>query len=358
MFLQNWADAFDANKLSLLGYLQDLDEDDDTVLGRVLATVDSMDATMAALLDDPPASLPEANSNNEMGLLSVYQNQVWDDFETFDCAICFESVQSEAEAFRLAGCHHVCCRECAIDLVETAIRAATVLSLKCPQPQCGCEFPPQQVQTLLSDESWDRFQELAFLAALSKDSSVHWCPRAGCGNAVSVEPGRRHVECSLCGIVSCVQCGAESHQGSCKDYATWLADQPSAEGLAAKWKMERTKPCPKCKAPIERLGGCNHFTCPACDYQFCFLCMRRYTDGHYDRMNLAGCPGQQFTDPSEFSTGKRVRFRILCVAGIVVAIPVVAALAVPVALVGGSIFCVTRLHRANKKRIRIRKYGF
>ena len=41
-----------------------------------------------------------------------------------------------------------------------------------------------------------------------------------------------------------------------------------------------SKPCPSCKAPIEKNGGCRHMTCRACKKQWCWDCSQSYEPGH------------------------------------------------------------------------------
>jgi len=87
--------------------------------------------------------------------------------------------------------------------------------------------------------------------------------------AVLVQAARDRVEESLRDIlnspsaVGCPECGADflrSGGGDAEDTAIWLT--------------QHSRPCPRCQAPIEKRGGCNHMTCSACRLKFCWACMR------------------------------------------------------------------------------------
>ncbi len=63
-----------------------------------------------------------------------------------------------------------------------------------------------------------------------------------------------------------------------------------------------TKACPKCKAPHEKNGGCNHMTCGHCRTDWCWICNSDITGGIYEHYSgiLQGCSGMQFTDMRYF----------------------------------------------------------
>lgn len=91
----------------------------------------------------------------------------------------------------------------------------------------------------------------------------------------------------------CFSCLKDPHwPASCTDVSKWLnrlidekkeirsslyevSDSPTNEDIAQQmWLRANTRPCPKCKAPIEKDEGCNHMTCTnrRCKHEFCWIC--------------------------------------------------------------------------------------
>jgi len=46
-----------------------------------------------------------------------------------------------------------------------------------------------------------------------------------------------------------------------------------SESENIKWINLYTKPCPRCRKPIEKNQGCNHINCVSCKFDFCWMCL-------------------------------------------------------------------------------------
>ena len=73
----------------------------------------------------------------------------------------------------------------------------------------------------------------------------------------------------------------------CDTVAKWISKN-SLESESVTWMLVNSKPCPKCKVPIEKNHGCMHMTCRRpCGYEFCWLCLGSWsqhgktTGGYY-----------------------------------------------------------------------------
>ncbi len=92
---------------------------------------------------------------------------------------------------------------------------------------------------------------------------------------------------------------------------------------------ENVKNCPKCRARIEKDGGCNHMTCQTCNHEWCWICNGRYYSGHYDWWNPFGCTASHFSDNP----------KIL----LILLVNLLGFATFPIVLIGGPILCAFAL---------------
>ncbi|XP_058003959.1 probable E3 ubiquitin-protein ligase ARI8 [Hevea brasiliensis] len=98
-----------------------------------------------------------------------------------------------------------------------------------------------------------------------------WCPAPGCEYAVDLL-----VVEALMFPASCTE---EAHRPvDCGTVSKWILEN-GAESENMNWILANSKPCPKCKRPIEKNQGCMHRTCtPPCKFEFCRLCLGAWSD--------------------------------------------------------------------------------
>ncbi|KAK3873139.1 hypothetical protein Pcinc_021827, partial [Petrolisthes cinctipes] len=119
-----------------------------------------------------------------------------------------------------------------------------------------------------------------------------------CSSGFIANPRARKLICPDCKNVTCAQCRTSvsiivnlmlgvtweaAHEGiSCVAFARWKADndaEVAAQGVA-KHLAECGITCPKCKFTYSLAkGGCMHFTCTQCKFEFCSGCGQPFRQG-------------------------------------------------------------------------------
>ncbi|RXI00770.1 hypothetical protein DVH24_001004 [Malus domestica] len=147
---------------------------------------------------------------------------------------------------------------------------------------------------------------LEFLKGFStQPRTTKWCPYPGCEYAVNFVGDIENYDVScLCSYGFCWNCTEEAHRPvDCSTVEKWILKN-SAESENMNWArcwvtspvtsrsifinyvelsgakiLANSKPCPKCKRPIEKNQGCMHMTCtPPCKFQLCWLCLGSWSE--------------------------------------------------------------------------------
>ncbi|CAI5741356.1 unnamed protein product [Hyaloperonospora brassicae] len=184
-----------------------------------------------------------------------------------ECQICFDPLDVRA-AHVCATCCTAFCASCTRWYIALKVQEGAVSATKmvCPAPQCARPLSHELIAASVSSPTFAKYT--AFVA--NQQVGVRFCPRAGCA-AVIAEPlhtSTRRVQCDTCGFESCMRCGGAFHA---------LATCRRVEKRFRRWqKRHNVRACPRCRAVIEKQGGCAHMQCVQCEYEFCWACRRSW----------------------------------------------------------------------------------
>eukprot|EP00347_Sterkiella_histriomuscorum_P021619 403333348 len=196
------------------------------------------------------------------------------------CEICYMNY-NESDLYGIK-CNHRYCKNCLYDYLEYNISNGQVRVIKCADAQCKEEFTKEDVEKFGSKEIYDKYLKFKENIDVNLNPNLKWCPKPNCNNYIS-KGKKRKVTCK-CGLEICFDCGIEWHgKIKCKEvmdkeFFSWAANNGNISN------------CPKCKVRLEKISGCNHMTCRQCGYSWCWLCGKKYTDFHYNPINVFGCP--------------------------------------------------------------------
>ncbi|XP_058094123.1 probable E3 ubiquitin-protein ligase ARI8 [Magnolia sinica] len=195
------------------------------------------------------------------------------------CGICFENYPRNT--MNAAACGHQFCSACWTGYISTSINDGPgCLMLRCPDPTCGSAVGQDMINILASDEDKEKYSRYLLRSYIEDNKKTKWCPAPGCEYAVDfVMGGGSYDVCCNCSYSFCWNCTEEAHRPvDCGTVAMWILKN-SAESENMNWILANSKPCPKCKRPIEKNQGCMHITCtPPCKFEFCWLCLGAWSD--------------------------------------------------------------------------------
>ncbi|XP_020688638.1 probable E3 ubiquitin-protein ligase ARI8 [Dendrobium catenatum] len=190
------------------------------------------------------------------------------------CGICFEV--HPRTAMSSTACGHPFCDSCWRGYIGTAVtNGPGCLMLRCPDPSCSAAIGQDMIDILAIDEDKQKYSHYLLRSYIENNRKTKWCPAPGCEFAIDfvMGSGSYDVSCN-CSHSFCWNCTEEAHRPvECSTVAKWILKN-SAESENMNWILANSKPCPKCKRPIEKNQGCMHITCtPPCKHEFCWLCL-------------------------------------------------------------------------------------
>ncbi|KAJ0981008.1 hypothetical protein J5N97_009263 [Dioscorea zingiberensis] len=213
----------------------------------------------------------EANARRVVGLLEKKPIEIPNSPE-LTCGICFENYPRDR--MNSTACGHPFCSACWRAYIGTSISDGPgwSLSLRCPGPSCGVAVGQDMVNLLATDEDKEKYSRYLLRSYIEDNRKTKWCPAPGCDHAIEFVLGSGNYDV-------CCNCTEEAHRpADCSTVAKWMLKN-SSEFANMNWISANSKPCPKCKRPIEKNQGCMHMTCtPPCRFEFCWLCLGAWSD--------------------------------------------------------------------------------
>ncbi|KAJ1964422.1 hypothetical protein GGI12_001439 [Dipsacomyces acuminosporus] len=204
--------------------------------------------------------------------------------EEFTCGICF--CEGPEEQYLALSCGHRFCTDCYTQYITGKVREGESWRIRCPAHKCKTLVGEESSRLLLagSADTLTRYEDNLTRSFVNDLESFSWCPAPNCEYAVECHVPRSAwttvvptVKCS-CEKAFCFGCKLDDHMPvPCFLVERWL-QKCKDDSETSNWIKAHTKECTKCKATIEKNGGCNHMTCRECHYEFCWVCMGPWSE--------------------------------------------------------------------------------
>ena len=202
------------------------------------------------------------------------------------CIVCY----SELPHTKLIhpDCGHPICDECCTSHCEHQISLGPTKKLiKCGKEYCNYYFSMTTIEKMVSEDSFKKFKNYWCADFIDCRKNLFYCKsKYSCNYIVEIlhVPEDMKVipaismQCD-CGYNGCLGCNQIGHDPlDCDLFIKWSSKLSGNldEQKDMQWIKENSKPCPGCKTPIDKNGGCMHMTCRKCKFEFCWICMDDY----------------------------------------------------------------------------------
>ncbi|KAM8715494.1 hypothetical protein ACLKA7_002532 [Drosophila subpalustris] len=215
-----------------------------------------------------------------------------------ECELCMNNYPMN-QIVSMLKCTHKCCKQCAKSYFTVQITDRSINDCSCP----FCKLPELSNEVEHEDEHLEYFSNLDIFLKSILDNDVHelfqrklrdrtllqdpnfkWCIQ--CSSGFFARPKQKRLICPDCGSVTCAQCRKpweKQHEGtSCAAYLEWKSENdPELQAQGVQEHLAQNGiDCPKCKFRYSLArGGCMHFTCTQCKFEFCYGCARPFMMG-------------------------------------------------------------------------------
>ncbi len=198
------------------------------------------------------------------------------DKENNTCSIC--SDEKTEEELELLSCNHKFCTTCLRGIIDLAFKEQNSTTLRCPNPDCKQPFTTQDIEYIMmyNDQALRTLNQIKEKERIARNPNGRNCPTRDCKFMfIHNEHQNQIIQCPDCSRQFCTNCLNNHPQGvNCQS----VREAQDKESTA--WRAQHTKPCPQCKAPIEKDGGCERMPCSNCKYEFCWDCNANWKGRH------------------------------------------------------------------------------
>ncbi len=282
----------------------------------------------------------KSNFSKSSNLNSNKINSINNDFI---CNICFDSIHDKF----MLECGHFYCKLCIINLINSCLENISMFNkIKCPNEFCQHKINSNIVEDLCDNNTFLKYKKFEKrINALSNEKYIP-CPYINCdGYGEKINIKKNILKCEECQNYFCTICltiinfkqkkiekkikeekkeekekeeeeeeeeKEEEEIDISKIKHNCLESQSKIDKLTEEYceKNPNIKKCPKCHCWVEKIkNNCNNMKCSNiwCNYEFCWICMKKYDNGHY-KNPFSECFGLSQSDiNSNFANYKGAR---------------------------------------------------
>ena len=170
------------------------------------------------------------------------------------CPVCYIECEPE-EIVVMPDCGHAFCDTCFGGYLESKVQSGNeCVQASCMETTCGNIVSEATFKKLLSHESLLKYRKYLRDSFIDLNRHIKWCPGQNCSMVCESKLGESvSVQC-ICGTSFCFGCDKMAHKPmDCQTLEKWDKKVKDGAGESGDgWIRLNTKPCPKCKVPIEK----------------------------------------------------------------------------------------------------------
>ena len=95
----------------------------------------------------------------------------------WECQVCL--VDIDPGHMGILECGHIFHPQCLNGYLKAQIQS-NELDMRCPEEKCKKKMPPQDICSYIDGTLRDKYEKFMFNKYVENNSSMSWCPTAGC----------------------------------------------------------------------------------------------------------------------------------------------------------------------------------